>query len=240
MDLEREEARMLEATRTVLEPKSGDAARIEVALSAALAAGIETPVLDDAGGSSAKLWLAKGLVPLALVAGGGVVGYELGFRAGKAAVMSPPAPVLVVQAAPTGPSPMALDEPARDEHAVTAAIDPPNAVPRRPAAMTTAPAVDANEGPGLDAETRLLARVERALRDDNPRLALGLLGELERTVPGGQLQEERAAARTMAACELDPDASSAQTSAFTKRYPTSAYLGRIQATCSGSPEAAKE
>ena len=77
---------------------------------------------------------------------------------------------------------------------------------------------------------RFLKRIERALRDENPRYALGLLGELKRTVPGGQLVEERHAAKAMARCQLT-GASDAVVEEFAKTHPGSAYASRVAETC---------
>jgi hypothetical protein len=86
----------------------------------------------------------------------------------------------------------------------------------------------------LEIETRLLARVERALRTDNPRLAFGILGELDREVPGGQLEEERRAASVIAHCKLDSPSAPKIASEFEARYPSSAYRARIRAACADS------
>jgi hypothetical protein len=77
----------------------------------------------------------------------------------------------------------------------------------------------------------LLARVERSLRERNPLLALGLLGELDRDVPGGQLTEERQAARVMAHCALGSESAAKQARDFGKRHPGSAYLPRVEQAC---------
>jgi hypothetical protein len=91
------------------------------------------------------------------------------------------------------------------------------------------------EDAGLDAEVRLLRRVELALRDRNPRFALGLLGELERTIPGGQLAEERHAARVMARCQLE-GGSRSLAKEFAAGHPGSAYTSRVEETCRESNE----
>jgi len=77
----------------------------------------------------------------------------------------------------------------------------------------------------------MLARIERALRDNNPRFALGLLGELDRMVPGGQLLEERQAARALAHCQLGSDGAAERAYEFAEQHPQSAYLARIRQAC---------
>jgi hypothetical protein len=92
-----------------------------------------------------------------------------------------------------------------------------------------------------DEELRLLRRIQRALADSNPRLALALLTELDRLVPRSQLLEERQAATVVARCQLedDPAARVSAASAFERRYPESLYSARIRQTC-GVPEPRKE
>jgi hypothetical protein len=102
------------------------------------------------------------------------------------------------------------------------------------AAPTPSTATSVSGESTLELETRLLARVERALRDDNPRLALGLVGELEREVPGGQLEEERRAARVIAHCKLGTEFASKLAAEFAASYPSSAYRERIRSACSGT------
>ncbi|HYO97431.1 MAG TPA: hypothetical protein VER33_23125 [Polyangiaceae bacterium] len=92
-----------------------------------------------------------------------------------------------------------------------------------------------------DEELRLLRRIQRALSDSNPRLALALLGELDQSVPRSQLMEERQAAAVMAGCQLEGDqgARAASARAFERRYPDSLYRGRIRQTC-GMPGSREE
>lgn len=89
-----------------------------------------------------------------------------------------------------------------------------------------------------DEELRLLRRVQRALSDSNPRLALALLSELDRRVPSSQLLQEREAAAVMARCQLggDEGARASSLSAFERRYPDSLYNARIRQTCGAREE----
>ena len=77
----------------------------------------------------------------------------------------------------------------------------------------------------------MLVRIERALREQNPRFALGLLGELDREVPGGQLKEEREAARVLAHCQMGSATAAKLARDFTARHSGSAYVARINRTC---------
>jgi hypothetical protein len=90
-------------------------------------------------------------------------------------------------------------------------------------------------------ELRTLRRVERAQREGNPRFALALLDELDRTSPRGKLGEERHAARTVALCTLDDAQSTAQARAaeFAARHSRSVYLPRVRQACAVGDGAAE-
>jgi hypothetical protein len=101
---------------------------------------------------------------------------------------------------------------------------------------STADTKEAKNG-SLEEEVRTLRRVERALRTENPRLAIALLGDLDRVVPGGQLAEERLAASVQARCLLGYGSAVALLEDFVKLHPTSAYLKRVRAACGAETNA---
>jgi hypothetical protein len=76
-----------------------------------------------------------------------------------------------------------------------------------------------------------MRRVERALREGNSRLALALLGELERAVPRGRLGEERSAAEVMAKCGLGVGPPLVLADDFAKKYASSVYYARVMQAC---------
>jgi hypothetical protein len=92
----------------------------------------------------------------------------------------------------------------------------------------------------LEEEVRVMRRVERALRDDDPRLAVELLNELDRSVPGGALQEERTAAFLMARCELGAGSGAVLIREFVQRHPDSVYFARVRQACTGSDAGAAD
>lgn len=104
------------------------------------------------------------------------------------------------------------------------ALAAPDARPSRDPAVAT-------EKLGLDEEVRQLRRVERAIRESNPRFALVLLEELEQAIPTGQLLEEREAARIMASCQLDADNALADARSFITKHGASAYRSRVIEIC---------
>jgi len=74
--------------------------------------------------------------------------------------------------------------------------------------------------------------VERALRDREPGLALGLLRELDRAVPGGRLVEERQATAAIARCGTgDVPFGVDLGEEFAGRYPGSVYQARVEEAC---------
>ena len=249
-----EELAVLARARRGLSPSARDAARVRAAVGAAVAvgsAGSPSTAGELARASSAAPAGMTGAAKLGavvvLAAATGVGGYFLGFRAGVAerarshapltavpAVVVPVAPVatapLADVAAPREPSiesgqPARMTKPERVSPSATASAGN-SVVPSTPDARETS----------LELETRILARVERALRDDNARLALGLLGELDRTVPGGQLTEERQAARAMGHCELGSQAASKLALGFVEAHPASAYVTRVREACRAALE----
>lgn len=252
-----EELAVLARARRGLTPSARDAARVRAAVDATVMAGGATsvtrePVRGPSVPPAAMAGAAKLGAIVALAAATGLGGYVLGFRAGVAqreqsraalaavpSVVVPPAPVVRAPLAdgptlrhepsplPAGPPPLAKTERSGSVPAPSAA---PSAVAPAPGSPETS----------LELETRLLARVERSLRDDNPRLALGLLGELDRTVPGGQLTEERQAARAMAHCELGSQTAPKLALAFLETHPTSAYAPRVREACRAALEKSEE
>ncbi len=182
----------------------------------------------------------------------GVGGYMLGYRVGlgeqarqaePVAVIPIPAVIPNPTVAPSvatvtapAPGPRALPH-TRSAPALPVAAPPSAPLTAPPSVLAPAPsspvAAASAESP-LEIEARLLGRVERALRDSNPRFALGLLGELDREVPGGQLGEEREAARVMAYCALGTSSAAQRASDFMSRHPNSAYAVRIADACANA------
>ena len=234
------ERRVLGRMKSALSPSRADGERVRGAIARRIALGplampndersAEMPdgALDAVAGVTRRWlsWLGVGVA----VASGSAAGYYVGHSAG-----------VQVGRRETGERTTQFSEPVRSETQKASEVPlPPAPAPVAPvleAAPSRPPAVaqralppTAGNDAGLDEEVRLLKRVERALRDRNPRYALGLLGELERTVPGGQLVEERQAAKVMARCQLE-GGSEALADEFAKKHPESTYVTRVQETC---------
>jgi hypothetical protein len=149
----------------------------------------------------------------------------------RAAIADPAAPArpsepAAIEKAPA-PSARALPriaarEPVdRPEEEITAPVPAP------PPAPAASPAPE--EDP-LAAETRRLREAHSALQAGDPQKALGLLGE-----QGGQLGEERAAARVLALCQMGrvAEAESAR-AAFLREHPRSPLADRVRSGCARS------
>jgi hypothetical protein len=80
-------------------------------------------------------------------------------------------------------------------------------------------------------ELALMRRIERALRNDQPALALALLAELEDRVPDSALEEERLAASVMAHCGLRDAGHERRAQDFLQTRPRSVYRTRVLAAC---------
>ena len=223
---------LLARARRGLGPGRADSERVRARIDAALGASSAPPVVPVARATIPGFWLGAAL---GLAGATGMGGYALGYRSGRLETTTHVLPPAVALHAPAPAAASAVVEGPPPLHPVPELPAPPARQRPRPSetvASAEAPsAAHADGESSLEVETRLLARVERALRDDNPRLALGLLGELDREVPGGQLREERHAGRVVAHCELGSETAAGLVAEFEARYPASAYRTRVRAAC---------
>lgn len=220
-----DEEQMLQRARRGLSPRREDVDRVRASIAASLAAGVDPPDLPAGGSGVFRSELFRRVLPTTIALGiGGAAGFALGHRVGvedgSALAEHRRAPVAPSAAAPRPPEPpltAPVPRPASSAEAQGPVADTERSVRRTSA--------------GIGEEVRLLERVERAIRDRNPRLALGLLAELDRVAPRGELHEERRAARVMAECGLGAGAGTEAIERFERAYPGSAYLGRVRETC---------
>jgi hypothetical protein len=115
-------------------------------------------------------------------------------------------------------------EPAEGSRTRSARVAPPSPLP--PPAATPSPA-----SPALDDELALLQRAERAVRADNPALALALIDELEARYPRSTLLEERSAIELLAHCGAGATDARARAARFLRQHPSSLYAGRVRELC---------
>jgi hypothetical protein len=235
-DLDPELERLFRAARREEEPTEDDrravrralAARVATAAAAGAAATLATRGVAAAGGAAlGKATLlgsfAAGLgagavvgvaVTVAIVTTGGEKPAE---RLTSTSVTAPsPAPS-------AAPLPQATAEPAPEAQPGASALgeQPASRSGEIPSAL-----------PSLEAETRALADVQRALRDGRPDEALRLLAEQERTFARGALHEERAASRVIALCAAGRVAEGRRArDRFLSSYPSSPAADRVRASC---------
>jgi len=242
-----DELTTLARARAGLSPSPADALRVRASLAAALA-GPENEASDDAapGDSDPGLgtpsgWplrvLAASVAAAAIAAGAG--GYWMGYRAGARRVRVIAGPALMNENGPPSqpgagaeagaPSPASLSPAPGGEAPGGRAT-----ARRRPGTTTRAvrPEVMASPTESLGQEVRALRAVEHALRDDDPRLALAMLQQLDRDVPKGKLVEERRAMSVIARCSAGDIPFGVDLAAdFAGDHPESVYLGRVEQAC---------
>jgi hypothetical protein len=183
-----------------------------------------------AGGTIA---LAKILIPLAVIVGGGAGGF-VAWRAQRA--LAPTAPV--APAPVVAPVVQPVPAPALAPPAPTLAPAPEPAARIAPAhhARVAAPShidapVPANR---LAEETALLASANAELRSGDARRALSLLDDYDHRYPAGVLREEVLATRVIARCQLGPSAGKIArrgAAAFLARHPASPLAPRVRSSC---------
>jgi hypothetical protein len=104
-----------------------------------------------------------------------------------------------------------------------------------------AKAAAASTGSTLEAETRKLREAHSAMRSGDPARALELLDEQSTAFAGGELRQERAAARVLALCQAGRAAeASAESARFLRDNPSSPLADRVRAACATPPKSALE
>jgi hypothetical protein len=243
--------RGLAELRAELSPSSADKARLRARILAPALGGGAAPAL---GGKAAPApaplarWAAlkaagsAGLAAGALVLGAGVgIGFWLGREASMPAASEPgvSTPARMAEPAPEWAEPLSIagEAPSPPTTAAAPVVAPESpAAGRAPSRETQRPPPrraarkSVAESP-LDDELALLRRVERALRNADPALALALLAELDERFPDSRLVEERQAARLLADCRLGNGNASARARAFLSDHPASVYRQRVQLAC---------
>jgi hypothetical protein len=251
-DLNELERSLLEAARRGFEPPPAVGARVHGRALSAVAAGTlvacpapslferaKNSALDAFDALQSPAARARVLLGVLTLSGVGMGGYTLGLRAGRAEAQAGRAAVKAPSAAPQRAVVAPAPEPERLAAETERPHPPAHAHPTQGHPPNLAPASASPADP--EEELRALRRIEHLLREHNPRLAAALLDELDRSVPRGKLTEERDAARSVAACELDDAASVANSRAaeFAARYPGSVYLPRVRRACAAGDGAAE-
>jgi hypothetical protein len=189
---------------------------------------------------SGKTGIVVGVALLGLGFGGGYLAHS------RDVDPPPPLPTPALSPAEAGALDVTLgeapetiaDEPAA---AVMKAADPApvvtrNAVPRakRPKAIPTPEPIARERGAAEEQSSEqltLLQRAERAVRAENPALALALVTEHAERYPRSVLIEERQAIELMAHCEAGTVDASERARRFLQEHPKSVYATRVRELC---------
>jgi hypothetical protein len=120
--------------------------------------------------------------------------------------------------------------------AVARGVAEPVALPKRARPRAGDAAVSDNvtpvaSNPSLELELAAVRRMDLALREGKPSLALSILDQLDREVPEGALLEERLAGFVMARCEVGLGSRAALLSEFERQHAGSMYLERVRKHC---------
>lgn len=244
---EQEELLTLSRARVALSPSPADVLRVRNSLTAALAAPVSgggEPGLSGGDLAPGAGWPLRVLVTSVAAAAVGAGGYWMGHRAGVQEarfITSPPAFTSASVPPPKAPSEATAAAPRAWQAQPTLPIEPIEDTPaarevakRRlgKGARATRSTTDVAATESLAHEVRALRSVERALRDHDPRLALAILQQLDRAVPGGKLVEERRATAIMARCAAGDGPFGVNLAEdFASDYPESVYLGRVEQSC---------
>jgi len=236
--LDDDEETILAQARSGLGPTNSDEQRVLQSLRAqiALAPSMQNGTLAK---SPWPLRIGGSIAVIGAVMLSGGLGYRKGWEAGIAQkskadtsinllVSTPSLPVQTQREPPIAPVPSVEPTPVKLERRVESEA-------RSASTASVLRTHEASPIPsaalGLDEEVRQLRRVERAIREGNPRFALVLLEELDQLMPAGQLLEERRAASIMANCQLGASDAAAKARAFAAKHRGSAYLTRVIEIC---------
>ena len=215
---------LLARARRALSPRDGDVLRVEGALQAKL---LSAPVDATLAPAHAPLRWWHATAGVALLGVGGAVGYSWGYRDGSTALATP----VVATAVPPVRALQTPREPTPVSVAPSAVPDRLPPLPVHASAPRASVVASGPPAPGLDEEVRQLRRIERALRDGNPRLALAIGEDLDAVLPQGQLRLERSAAQLMAQCQLGDEQAVQQARRFVSDNAQSAYTARLRQIC---------
>jgi hypothetical protein len=237
---------LVRAARRAERPSAADRSAVRAALAGALVTSIAgsaaaTTALKTAAVAAKGPALTMFVLPFVTgaVLGGAVSTAVFVASRGPEEPAAPAAQSAPVQASPSDSArPLVKPFTAAGAANGEGAPEPPaeaDRVPEQPAAVARRFSPEPPSTPvadPLEAESRALAEVQRALRDGQPARALSLLDVADRAYPRGALVEERAAARVFALCALRR-VSEAERAAkeFARKFPRSPHAERVRASC---------
>jgi hypothetical protein len=189
-----------------------------------------------AGSAGATSWIAKAVLGVVLAGGASAAYIHAGHPPGGNVA---PQQRLTARPPTAGPltAPAVADSPSTES---------PDPAPASPSSVThgvgtrrlkrlSAPAAPPASA-SLAVEVKLMHDVDAALKSGYPESALALLDE-RREGDGGYMQEERAAARVFAVCQMGRiDSARAAASRFLRERPHSPLAARVRASCAALEE----
>ena len=251
-EMEERARQLLDVARERHNPGPTDAARVRARLKARVLA--EPALLQAASKPASKPPFEGSLLRKLLLtfAAGGVAGFAAGLYvahtfAPGATAQTANAPTAVAPSSVAASSAVAahgaVTEPTTgpttsDELsiALAASADSRRKLSEPPGPLPRSTKTSSRNGPSpLKAELDGLRRAQELLHQGEPAWALARLNELDRAQVGSVLLEERAATRASAACLLGHDPK-AQAGEFERRFPRSAHLEQVRASCSGAQQ----
>jgi hypothetical protein len=233
-----------------LTPSAADKARHRAALGLATSTGAAAPAKTTRGWTALRASGGAGWTAGAVLLGAGMgLGFWLRQAVAPAqqdAAAPPPTAALASASSPsTAPAlpdsapssgPELLEGGVADAVPTLAHASAARALPGpKPERRATSKAATSSSEPFVaqpfDEELALLQRVERALRANNPSLAMVLIGELDERFAETRLGEERDAARRIAECRLQLPGWRQRAERFLSERPGSVYAQRVRAAC---------
>jgi hypothetical protein len=218
---EHESADLFRTTKDATAPTSADRERVRAKLAAKLGAAAVgaalTTTAKPAAGAAKLTLFGKIALPILVLGGAAAVTTHLT----RAPASAPP--LAVAPAIPHVEPSLRAVEPVTT--GTISVDDLPSAAPST--TVVAKKAAPPAPGDPLE-ESRLVARIDAALRDGDASLALRLADEHARTFPDGVLVEEREGGRAIARCMSGSRGSG---DAFLAAHPRSPMRGRIVAAC---------
>lgn len=257
-ELRPETQALFDGARAVHEPTDADRARVRAALKHAMMTGGAMGAASSAGegagaaprtGAIPPSGMAWKIVVFASILGAIGGGVALTRRPRDAQSQVAPAPLAAAPVATEAPpAELAVAPPDQGSqppaepaaHELPQPAQAPAATADRRAGASRPPPSAAklavSEEDPLEAETRRLREAHIALQKGEAAKALALLDERQADNAGGQLREDRAAARVLALCKAGRAAEARAAAAeFLRASPRSPHADRVRSACPEAP-----
>jgi hypothetical protein len=236
--------RLIEHERADPDPDAAAVARMWNGIEGRLGGGPPPPDVFDGPPSTGGAWQAVVLkVVGGLAVSGAIAGGAWAIAERDESPLPEPAVAIATPAKETpSPAPPAFveedPEPATGEDSSETTETSTSTAPSADVPATSERAIvrrTVNTEPSAETfadEAQLLQRIYAALKRDDPRAALRLVGEHRRRFPAGQLVQERLAVEVEALCRSNQTSRGrSKAAAFEAAYPGSTHLARVRTAC---------